>query len=53
MNPRLHLTGWLLFLLCGIIYLIASIRDGDLLMIAGTLCFIMAVAIFLLPVIKR
>ncbi len=42
-------AAWLLFLACGIIYLIASIRDRDLLMIAGSACFIVAVIIFLLP----
>jgi len=49
MIKRLQLTGWVLFLLCGIIYLAASIRDRDLLMIAGTVCFILAVLIFLFP----
>lgn len=45
----LYTAAWLLFLVCGIIYLAAGIRDGDPLMIAGSLCFLVAVVIFLLP----
>ena len=41
--------AWLLFLVCGIIYLVGSVRDGDLLMTAGSVCFIVAVILFLLP----
>ena len=48
----MHLIAWLLFLVCGIIYLIASIRDRDPLMISGTICFIVAVVTFLLPIKK-
>jgi hypothetical protein len=45
----LHQIAWLLFLVCGIIYLAASVRDGDILMAAGSVCFIVAVILFLLP----
>ena len=45
----MHQIAWLLFLVCGIIYLAASVRDGDLLMIAGSVCFLVAVILFLLP----
>jgi lipid-A-disaccharide synthase-like uncharacterized protein len=46
---RLHLLAWLLFLICGILYLVAAIRDRDPLLISGSVCFVVAVAIFLLP----
>lgn len=45
----MHQVAWLLFLVCGIIYLAASVRDGDILMIAGSVCFLVAVILFLLP----
>ncbi|MDZ4133079.1 MAG: hypothetical protein U1E11_08065, partial [Dethiobacteria bacterium] len=48
-SVRLHTIAWLLFLVCGIIYLVASIRDGDLLMTIGSACFVVAVIIFLFP----
>jgi lipid-A-disaccharide synthase-like uncharacterized protein len=46
---RLHTIAWLLFLVCGVIYLAASVRDRDPLMIAGSVCFLLAVIIFLFP----
>lgn len=49
MQTRLHTLAWLLFLVCGVIYIAASIRDGDPLMIAGSACFVIAVIIFLIP----
>ncbi len=48
-SVRLHTIAWLLFLVCGIIYLAASVRDGDLLMTIGSACFVVAVIIFLFP----
>lgn len=50
---RLHLIAWLLFLACGIFYLIAAILDGDPLVIAGTICFVVAVIIFLVPIAQN
>ena len=46
---RLHFIAWFLFLICGIFYLIAALRDRDPLLVAGSICFVVAVAIFLLP----
>ncbi len=46
---RLHIPAWILFLICGILYLVAAIRDRDPLYIAGGICFIIAVIIILLP----
>ncbi len=43
------MIAWLLFLVCGIIYLVASVRDGDILMTVGSVCFLVAVILFLLP----
>ncbi len=48
-DARLKLIAWLLFLVCGIIYLVAAIRDRDLLMVTGSICFVLAVIFFLLP----
>lgn len=46
---RLHKVAWVLFLVCGLIYLLAGIRDGDILMVAGSVCFAVAVVLFLFP----
>ncbi len=42
-------AAWLLFLACGIIYTTAAIRDRDILLIAGSIFFVAAVILFLIP----
>jgi hypothetical protein len=49
MPIRLHTLAWLLFLVCCVIYVAASIRDRDPLMIAGSAFFVIAVIMFLIP----
>ncbi len=49
----LHFIAWLLFLICGIFYLIAALRDRDPLLIAGSVSFVVAVAIFLMPASQK
>ncbi len=49
MPIRLQTLAWLLFLACGVIYIAASIRDRDPLMIVGSAFFVIAVLLFLIP----
>ena len=48
-RASLNTLAWVLFLVCGVIYTAAAIRDKDPLMIAGSVCFVVAVIIFLVP----
>ena len=49
-KKQLHTAAWILFLVCGLFYLAAAIRDRDLLLIAGSVCFVVAVILFLVPI---
>ncbi|MEX2550194.1 MAG: hypothetical protein WD638_08195 [Nitriliruptoraceae bacterium] len=46
---RLDLWGWVLFLLSAIAFTAVSFRDGDLLLAAGSLFFLVACVLFLIP----
>ena len=48
-RANMNTLAWILFLVCGVIYTAAAIRDGDPLMAVGSICFVVAVVIFLLP----
>lgn len=50
---RPELWGWVLFLLCAVAYTAAGIRDGDLLATAGSVLFLVACGLFLLPWVQR
>jgi hypothetical protein len=53
MDDRRELWGWLLFLLCSLLFLAAAIRDGDLLIAVASLVFLVACVLFLLAAPKR
>ena len=53
MDGRQELWGWLLLLLCSLLFLAAAIRDGDLLIAVASLVFLFACVLFLLASPKR
>lgn len=48
MAAKFRLIGWILFLLCSFLFVSAAVRDGDILMLGGSVLFLVAVVIFLL-----
>jgi predicted membrane channel-forming protein YqfA (hemolysin III family) len=47
----LHLIGWLLFLSCAALFLVSGIRSGDALVLVGSLIFLAACLVFIVPLI--
>ena len=47
--PLLHRLGWILFLVCAVLYSWAGIRDGDPLIVIGSVTFGVACVFFLVP----
>jgi len=52
LQKRHLLIGWLLFLLCAICFLASSIKNRDPFAFAGSIIFLAACAVFLLPLVK-
>lgn len=50
---RLRTIGWLLFVLSALFFTASSIKSGDMLALAGSLLFLIACIVFLLPLPKR
>lgn len=48
MRKRLELWGWVLFLLCALLFVAAGVRDGDPLIALGSVAFTAACVLFLL-----
>ena len=44
-----HLAGWLLFVVCALFFIAAALRDGDLLILIGSILFLLACMVFLIP----
>lgn len=45
--------GWILFLLCAVAFTAAGLRDGDLLITLGSVFFLIACVVFLVPYFRR
>ncbi|TVP63232.1 MAG: cytochrome oxidase subunit III [Nitriliruptor sp.] len=50
---RFDLWGWILFLLCALLFGAAGLRDGDVLMTVGSVFFLVACVLFLVPYVRR
>jgi membrane protein DedA with SNARE-associated domain len=54
MEKRLNLAGWILFLICAGFFIGASVKAGDTLYLVGSLIFLFACILFIIPfIIKR
>ena len=55
MNKRedlLQLFGWILFVICALLFLASSIRNRDMLAFYGSLIFLVACFVFMVPLYK-
>jgi hypothetical protein len=50
---KFQIWGWILFIVCAIIFIASSIRMGDGLMLAGSLFFLVACFLFLIPLLPK
>lgn len=48
---KLQLLGWILFILSASFFIAASIRAGDVLSLLGSLLFLFACFVFLVPLV--
>ena len=46
---KFQLAGWLLFIICALFYLASSWQNQDALAITGSIVFLLACIVFLLP----
>ncbi|MDA3948470.1 MAG: hypothetical protein PF508_04505 [Spirochaeta sp.] len=47
----IQLIGWLLFLACAVLFLVSAVRVGDRLLVAGSLVFLIACLVFIIPLL--
>ena len=50
---KFQLWGWILFIVCAFIFIASSIRMGDGLMLVGSLFFLVACFLFLIPLLTK
>jgi uncharacterized membrane protein YhhN len=50
---KYHLAGWILFILCAILFVASGIRNHDALTIIGSVIFLIACVVFLVPLVGK
>ncbi|WP_419659170.1 hypothetical protein [Desulfosarcina variabilis] len=50
---KIQLFGWILFIICALLFMAASLKNQDVLTFAGSLIFLVACIVFLIPLVKR
>lgn len=53
MHRSTDLWGWILFLLCALAFVVVGLRDRDVLMTLGSLLFLAACVLFLVPYLRQ
>jgi len=50
-EEKFHLVGWVLFIICAILFILSGIQNDDLLTTVGSFIFLIACVVFLIPLI--
>jgi hypothetical protein len=53
MNDKLQLSGWILFVLCAILFIISSLQSRDTILLIGSILFLVACVLFIIPLIQK
>ncbi|MCF8029257.1 MAG: hypothetical protein K9K81_12895 [Desulfobacteraceae bacterium] len=52
-QERYQITGWILFIVCALFFAAAGLKNCDILTFAGSMVFLIACIVFLIPLIGR
>ncbi len=50
---RYHLAGWILFVLCAIFFIAASVKNRDPLTLIGSVIFLISCIVFIIPLVRK
>ncbi|MEA3358850.1 MAG: hypothetical protein U9R17_05515 [Thermodesulfobacteriota bacterium] len=49
---KYHFAGWVVFVICAVLFIASSLKSGDILMLVASIVFLAACIIFIIPLIK-
>jgi predicted membrane channel-forming protein YqfA (hemolysin III family) len=50
---KFHLCGWILFLVCAGFFIASSVEDNNTLSLVGSIIFLFACVVFLIPLVVK
>jgi len=51
-ETKYQIAGWILFIICAIFFIVASLMNRDILTLIGSVIFLVACIVFLVPIFK-
>jgi F0F1-type ATP synthase assembly protein I len=52
-NRSINLTGWILFVISALAFIVAGYRSGDMIALLGGIFFLVACLVFMIPYFRR
>jgi len=49
---KAQLWGWILFVICGVLFTYSGVRAQDIVTIAASIIFLLACVVFMIPLVK-
>ena len=49
---KYQLLGWILFIVCAVFFIASSLKNGDILTFIGSVIFLIACVVFLIPLFR-
>ena len=53
LETKYHFIGWILFVICAVFFIAASLKDKEVLTLIGSIIFLIACIVFLIPLVKQ
>ena len=50
---KFQFWGWVLFVICALLFLASSLRSGDILSILASIAFLVACVVFMIPLVQE
>ena len=50
---RFNLCGWVMYLVCAVFFIASAVVNGDMLYLAGSIIFLLACVVFIIPLVWR
>ncbi|MDP6043712.1 MAG: hypothetical protein QF906_00780 [Dehalococcoidales bacterium] len=52
-EKKLHLSGWILFLVCALLFIASGLSNGDLMSLVGSFIFLAGCVVFIIPLLAK
>lgn len=52
-QKKYEMTGWFLFIICAIFFIISGFKSQDIILVVASFIFLFACFVFLVPLIKE